>query len=223
MRVPGVVGRLLPASRAVAAHRSDSTRVRCNANEGLGIAFLTACLFACVSSPASAQGEAQEKAQERSPSENADTLAPRTGDAWVDEWLEDMNLHGARYPDAFIDEVARYRAAPRAFVLELLAERGWQPGDIYFACALAQVVARPCAAVVGEWTRDHAEGWGAVAKRLGVEPDSDAFARIKRGIVPSYDRWARPIELDAELRRAFPKRGKGVPLPKPASEGDAAK
>jgi hypothetical protein len=135
---------------------------------------------------------------------------PRSGDVWVDVWLGDMNRYGSRYRDPFVDELVRYHGAPRDLVVDLLARR-WAPGDIYFACALAKLVGRPCRYVVDIWERDHAQGWGAIAKRLGIKPGSPQFHQLKRGMVPSYDRWGRPIELDAQLQRDFPGRGRGGP------------
>ncbi|MGN6512404.1 MAG: hypothetical protein ACTHKZ_02360 [Lysobacteraceae bacterium] len=131
---------------------------------------------------------------------------PRSGDAWVDAQLADINHYGLRYRDPFIDELARYQGAPRDLVGELL-QRQWAPGDIYFACALAQLSGRPCRYVAGLWERDHAQGWGAIAQRLGIAPGSPAFHRLKRGLVPSFDRWGRPIALDASLAADFPGRG----------------
>ena len=32
---------------------------------------------------------------------------PRSGDAWVDTWLGDMNRYGGRYRDPFVDEMVR--------------------------------------------------------------------------------------------------------------------
>jgi hypothetical protein len=133
---------------------------------------------------------------------------PRSGDTWVDVWLGDMNRYGSRYRDPFIDELVRYHGAPRDLIEDLLRRR-WAPGDIYFACALARLAGRPCRYVVDMWERDHGQGWGAVAKRLGIKPGSAEFHRLKRGMVPTYDRWGRPIELDAQLQRDFPGRGKG--------------
>lgn len=133
---------------------------------------------------------------------------PRSGDVWMDAWLGDMNRYGSRYRDPFVDELVRYHAAPRDLVVDLLARR-WAPGDIYFACALAKLAGRPCRYVVEQWERDHAQGWGAMAKRLGIKPGSPQFHQLKRGMVPSYDRWGRPIELDAQLQRDFPGRGRG--------------
>ena len=133
--------------------------------------------------------------------------APRTGDAWVDRWLEDLNRYAERYRPAFVDELVRYRGAPRALVEQMTGDPLWVPADVYMACALAQALGRTCRDVAAEWRRDPADGWAAVAERLDGERHREAIARIKRGLVESYDRWARPIQLDASLRRAFPDRG----------------
>ncbi|HEV8694308.1 MAG TPA: hypothetical protein VGQ93_09025, partial [Lysobacter sp.] len=133
---------------------------------------------------------------------------PRSGDVWVDAWLGDMNRYGSRYRDPFIDEVVRYYDAPRPLVVELL-DRHWAPGDIYYACAMASIIGRPCRYVVDVYETDRGQGWGVIAKRLGIKPGSPEFHRLKQGFVPTYDRWARPIDLDDELRRAYPNRGTG--------------
>lgn len=135
---------------------------------------------------------------------------PRSGDAWVDSQLDDVNRYGSRYRETFVDEMVRYYGAPRDLVTELLVTRRWAPGDVYYACAIAQTLGRPCRFVVDEWDRNHAKGWGAVAAELGIKPGSAEFHRLKRGFVPTYDRWARPIDIDADLRRDFPNRSKGL-------------
>lgn len=132
---------------------------------------------------------------------------PRSGDIWVDEQLSDMNSYGLRYRDSFIDEMVRYYSAPRALVTDLLVRQRWAPGDVYYACAIGQVIGRPCQYVVEEWNRSRGEGWGVVAQRMGIKPGSAEFHRLKRGFVPTYDRWSRPIRLDDELQRHFPNRG----------------
>lgn len=119
---------------------------------------------------------------------------PRTGDAWVDQTLGDINAYGARYRDAFIDELVRYHGAPRDYVTDLLVEQRWAPGDVYYACAIAQVAGRSCRYVADAWQRDHGEGWGALAKRMGIEPGSDEFHRLKNGFAPAYQRWSRPLQ-----------------------------
>lgn len=155
---------------------------------------------------------------------------PRSGDVWVDTQLADMNRYGTQYRDPFIDEMVRYHAAPRDLVTDLLVNRRWAPGDVYYACTLAQVIGRPCRYVVDEWSANHGQGWGAVAKRLGIKPGSAEFHRLKKGFVPTYDRWGRPVVLDADLKRAYPNhgkdksvaKGKGVVSANKHSQGKAA-
>lgn len=134
---------------------------------------------------------------------------PRSGDVWVDTWLGDVNRYGYAYREPFIDELVRYHHAPRPLVIELLERRDWAPGDVYYACAMASIIGRPCRYVVDYYEAERGQGWGVIAQRLGIKPGSDEFHRLKRGFVPTYDRWARPIDLDDELHRAFPERGKG--------------
>ncbi|MFS8137071.1 MAG: hypothetical protein ACMG50_02975, partial [Thermomonas sp.] len=145
-------------------------------------------------------------------SANAQTLSlnwnPRSGDVWVDSQLADMNRYGNQYRDPFIDEMVRYHGAPRDLVTDLLINRRWSPGDVYYACTLAQVIGRPCGYVANEWERNHGQGWGVVAKRLGIKPGSAEFHRLKNGFVPTYDRWSRPIALDSDLKRVYPNHGK---------------
>lgn len=134
---------------------------------------------------------------------------PRTGDVWVDNQLNDINQYGYRYREPFIDEMTRYYGAPRDLVHDLVVNQRWAPGDVYYACALAQASGRPCAQVVEEWRRSNGQGWGVVAQRLGIKPGSAEFHRLKKGFVPTYDRWGRPIVIDRDLVADFPDRGKG--------------
>lgn len=133
---------------------------------------------------------------------------PRSGDVWVDQRLGDINQYGTRYREPFIDEMTRYYGAPRDLVSDLIVRQRWAPGDVYYACSIAQVIGRPCRYVVDEWNRDHRQGWGVMAQRMGIKPGSAQFHRLKKGFVPTYDRWSRPIVLDADLRREFPDRGR---------------
>ena len=151
---------------------------------------------------------------------------PRSGDVWVDARLSDMNDYGYRYREPFIDEMVGYYGAPRDLVTDLLVNRRWAPGDVYYACTIAQVIGRPCGYVADYWQDNHAQGWGVVAQRLGVKPGSAEFHRLKKGFVPTYDRWSRPITLDDDLRRAYPNRaasGKAKAPVNKSSKAPAAK
>ncbi|MGH8072679.1 MAG: hypothetical protein ACREO4_01225 [Lysobacter sp.] len=145
---------------------------------------------------------------------------PRSGDVWIDTQLNDVNRYGSRYRQPFVDEMVRYYGAPRDLVSSLLVERNWAPGDVYYACAIAQILGRPCRYVVDVWDRDHGQGWGNVAKQLGIKPGSAEFHRLKRGFVPTYDRWARPIQIDEDLYRDYPDRARKIRLRDEAKRGN---
>ncbi|QWP76659.1 hypothetical protein J5226_24295 [Lysobacter sp. K5869] len=137
----------------------------------------------------------------------------RTGDVWVDTRLGEINDYGRRYRDPFVDEMTGYYGAPRSLVDELLDRRRWAPGDVYYACALAHSLGRPCQDVVREYDRNPGQGWGAVAQRMGIKPGSPAFHALKRGAVRTYDHWGYPIRVDQSVRVNWaehgPGRGKG--------------
>jgi hypothetical protein len=124
----------------------------------------------------------------------------RTGDVWVDTRLDEINDYGRRYRDTFIGEMTDHYGAPRPLIVELLDQRRWSPGDVYYACAIAQVLRLPCIDVVREYDRDPGQGWGNLAKRLGIKPGSPQFHALKRGAVGTYDRWGHPIAVDRNVR-----------------------
>lgn len=130
----------------------------------------------------------------------AEAWTPRTGDAWVDRQLADINLYAGRYRGAFLDELVRYHAAPRALVTGLVVDQHWAPGDVYYACAVAQLAGRPCRSVVDAWDSGRADGWQAVAERVGL--DAAAKARMKGTITDSFARWGRPLAKPAPNERA---------------------
>lgn len=120
----------------------------------------------------------------------------RTGDVWVDTRLGEINDYGRHYRDPFIDEMSGYYGAPRPLLVELLDQRGWAPGDVYYACAIAHALGIPCLDVVRDYDRHPGQGWGAVAKRMGIKPGSAAFHALKRGQVDTYRRWGQTIVID---------------------------
>ncbi|MCD9031751.1 hypothetical protein LDO32_08440 [Luteimonas sp. Y-2-2-4F] len=153
--------------------------------------------------PVAAQSPPAERAEATDGAE-AEPAGPRTGDAWVDEQLADIDRYAARHRQTLADELVRYRDTPRVLADELLGREDWTAGETYFACALAQVVGRPCRAVVAARDNDRARPWSELAEELGAAPGSAPYRRLKEGIAASYRRWARPLALDAELRRAIP-------------------
>lgn len=102
----------------------------------------------------------------------------RTGDVTVDARLGDINVWGRADRSGFVEDVVVSFGAPRGYVDDLYG-RGWAPGDIWWACALAQQLRLACSEVVGRYERDPGRGWGAVAQALGIRPGSPEFHALK--------------------------------------------
>ena len=107
------------------------------------------------------------------------SYSPRTGDVWVDTQLGSMNGYYPDRRDYFVDDVVSTFGAPRYLVNDLLTTRNWAPGDVYYACALAYQARRPCSDVARMYESDRGQGWGAVAKRMGIKPGSAQFHAMK--------------------------------------------
>ncbi len=106
-------------------------------------------------------------------------FSPRTGDAFVDTQLGDINVFASGNTNGFIDDVVVSFGAPRHLINEYYVERHWAPGDLYYACAIAYQLGRPCLEIIRIYERDHGMGWGEIAKRLGIKPGSAAFHALK--------------------------------------------
>lgn len=59
------------------------------------------------------------------------------------------------------------------------AELGMEPADIYFALELSRVTRRPVEEVVRVYKIKKANGWGEIAKELGIKPGSREFHALK--------------------------------------------
>ena len=164
---------------------------------GAGAWLMAAAL--CVASVASF-------AQAPKPTASAPVEVVGTGDVWLDNYLTDVNVYGRQYRAAFVDELVRYYAAPRAMAVQLLDGDGWRPGDLFLACAVAQRRGRPCRYVVERF--DAAQGWTPLLQAHDMAAGSPDLHRIKRDLVDTYRRWARPILLDVALQADFPERAK---------------
>ena len=133
----------------------------------------------------------------------------RTGDVWVDTRLGEINDYGRRYRDPFVSEMTGHYGAPRSLVLDLLDRRGWSPGDVYFACSIARALGIPCLDVVQRYERNPGQGWGNLAKQMGIKPGSREFHALKNGAVGTYDRWGYPIRIDQRVSVDWSQHGPG--------------
>lgn len=116
-------------------------------------------------------------------------FSPRTGDVWMDAQLGDMNVYANGDRRGFIDDIVLSFGAPRYVVDQYVVERRWAPGDVYFGCALAHQLRVPCLDVLRDYDKHHGQGWGAVAKRMGIKPGSAQFHALKGNVGKSNGKF----------------------------------
>lgn len=115
-----------------------------------------------------------------------------TGHSWLDARLADINHYAERYPDSFLDELARYSGVRRAYAAALINNHGWQAADVYFACFWAKVVQIDCRQSVRAFSADPEGGWEAVVTRLPVPPERAHWQAMREAVEASYKHWDRP-------------------------------
>ncbi len=55
------------------------------------------------------------------------------------------------------------------------------PGDAYMCFRVGQVTSQPVDVVVKEYQANKGQGWGVIAKNLGIKPGSKEFHALKKG------------------------------------------
>ena len=114
----------------------------------------------------------------------------RTGDVWVDTELVHFSDYGRRDRDYFVEDLVDAYGAPRYLVNELLDKRRWDPGDVYYAAALAYQSRRPLGDVARMYESEgKGKGWGVVAQRMGIKPGSAEFHALKGQMGKSKGRY----------------------------------
>ncbi len=59
------------------------------------------------------------------------------------------------------------------------------PSDVYMCLRIGQVAKQPIDRVVEEHQRQKGQGWGVIAKNLGIKPGSEEFHALKEGQLSS--------------------------------------
>ena len=67
-------------------------------------------------------------------------------------------------------------------LFELMA----RPGDVYMALRIGEVAKQPVERVVAELKKNKGQGWGVIAKNLGIRPGSKEFHALKKSRLSSH-------------------------------------
>jgi len=148
------------------------------------------------------------------------SYSPRTGDVWIDTQLGYVNDYGRMNRAYFVDDVVATFGAPRYLVNDLVTTRGWAPADVYYACALASQVHRPCGDIVNTYGKDRGQGWGVIAMRMGIKPGSAEFHALKGQVGKSGGKFKAKLSSPGNSGKA---KSEGFDDDSPGNSGNKGK
>ncbi|MDH3976170.1 MAG: hypothetical protein OEV42_18010 [Deltaproteobacteria bacterium] len=104
---------------------------------------------------------------------------PKTGDKTLDSMLDKINDKAKSDINTFIKSMSTLGKVHEASLRLLLDRDKFAPGDIYMAVRLSVLSGKPFDFVVTQYKANRGQGWGVMAKRLGIKPGSRAFHELK--------------------------------------------
>jgi len=78
----------------------------------------------------------------------------------------------------FHENLMRIKGPPQPKIHELLSA-GIPPADVFMMVHISIFSGKPLSAVHDEYNRSKGEGWGVIAKKMGIKPGSTAFHNLK--------------------------------------------
>lgn len=61
-----------------------------------------------------------------------------------------------------------------------------RPSDVYMCLRIGEIANLPINRVIDEYRMHRGQGWGVIAKNLGIKPGSDEFHALKKGRLPVH-------------------------------------
>jgi len=118
---------------------------------------------------------------------HAQTISFGLGDTGLEASLNDIGASARVDMGGFSAEVSLQWGSSPTQVQTALSQ-GLQPAEVYLAAALANMSGESLTFVVGEYKKNKAKGWGALAKELGIKPGSKEFKALKDKSSASADK-----------------------------------
>jgi len=87
----------------------------------------------------------------------------------------------------FHENLKNIDGLPQPKINELLAA-GIPPWDVFMMAHISILSGKPVSAVHEEYKRSKGQGWGVIAKEMGIKPGSSAFHKLKEKIKREVDR-----------------------------------
>jgi len=112
-------------------------------------------------------------------------LLPGTATAsGLDSFLDEVEIHASKDMGSFRADL-RLSFDVSSGTLDGLFELMSKPSDVYMCLRIGQVAKQPIDRVVAEHQKHKGQGWGVIAKNLGIKPGSEEFHALKAGRLSS--------------------------------------
>ena len=109
-------------------------------------------------------------------------FSPVLASSDLDSFIKSLNVEAQADLGAFKIRVSTQFGVPVPKVEAIIASVG-TPGDAYMCFRVGQVASRPVEVVTKEYQAHKKQGWGVIAKNLGIKPGSKEFHALKEGNV----------------------------------------
>ena len=95
-------------------------------------------------------------------------------------WLDELNIRAQADPSGFKAELAaRFRIGSAE--IKTVISNVERPADAYMVLRLGEMAKLPADRVITQYRKSKGQGWGVLAKSLGIKPGSREFHALKRG------------------------------------------
>jgi hypothetical protein len=96
------------------------------------------------------------------------------------EWMKDLNIRAQADPSGFKASLATRFKIGDTQITALLSNVE-KPADAYMVLRLGEMSGQPTDRVTERYHASKGQGWGNLAKSLGIKPGSKEFHALKRG------------------------------------------
>ena len=96
------------------------------------------------------------------------------------DWLKDLNIRAEADPSGFRAQLAARFKIGNAEINTVISNVE-RPADAYMVLRLGEMSQHPTDYVIKQYRSGKGQGWGVLAKGLGIKPGSREFHALKRG------------------------------------------
>lgn len=155
------------------------------------------------------------------------SFVAKTGDADFDLHLSDVNMAAKVDLKAFMDETAVEYKSDNVTLSAAMNKYKMEPAELYLTLEIAKITKKEPSAVMIVYSENKKEGWGAIAKKLGIKPGSREFKALKKKTIYKKEKNKRDRmkKEDEKTKKINDEKAKDIKPVEPAekkSEGGKA-